>query len=273
MITTRASIPAAARGMLVARFPGVAAGARADTGAAEPLAILSLASQGSMRHGDPDCAANRERFLSGVGIDPINVRSLSLVHSRAVVFPEGKEDCAVLASRAGGADGIVLSDPSLAAAVTVADCMPIWLLDRGSGAFGILHSGWRGTGILGVAIRAVARRLGSDPSTIAVILGPAIGSCCYAVDEERAEAFAAEHGELSVSRKDGRWRLDLRSANVSIAEREGVGSLLSIEACTSCDPRLGSFRREGPDSFTRMLALCGAAPVSPNLLLEASEPG
>jgi polyphenol oxidase len=165
----------------------------------------------------------------------------------------------------------VLRDPSLAAAVTVADCMPIWLLDRRSGAFGILHSGWRGTGILGVAMRAIARRFGSDPGSISVILGPAIGCCCYAVGEERAEAFAAEHGEGSVSRSGGRWRLDLRAANISIAERAGAGSLLSIEACTSCDPRLGSYRRQGPDSFTRMLAVCGAATVSPNLSISAGE--
>ena len=160
----------------------------------------------------------------------------------------------------------MLSDPGLAAAVTVADCMPIWMLDRGSGAFGILHSGWRGTGILAAAVRGMAERFGSRPSTIAVVLGPAIGPCCYSVSEERALRFAAEFGGESVLWRGDSHFLDLRKANISMAERAGIGDLLSIEACTSCDARLGSFRRQGATSFTRMLAVCGKSSKKPDVV-------
>ncbi len=216
-----------------------------------------------MRFGDPGSAANRERFLRGAGLEPGLVRGIEPAHTRTVLFPSRGDDPAAMARASGGADGIVLLDPELAASVTVADCMPIWLLDRGSGAFGVLHSGWRGTGILDAALRALADRFGSPPSAVALVLGPAIGPCCYAVPEERALRFEAEFGDGSVARRDGSAYLDLRQANIAIAERAGVGQLLSVEACTSCDGRLGSFRRQGAAAFTRMLAVCGRGPPGP----------
>jgi polyphenol oxidase len=256
---SRAFIPAGLEESLVAAFPGPAA-------EGESLALLSLASSGDMKFGSPDSLPRRELFLRSLGLEGCSCVGLHLAHSRNVIFPDRPEEAELLAAALGGADGILLRDPSLAASVTVADCMPIWLLDRDSGAFGVLHSGWRGTGILGRAVSLLAERYGSRPSALSVILGPAIGSCCYAVPEERAEAFAAEFGPAAVARREGQVFLDLRSANLSLAERAGVGSLLSIEACTSCDSRLGSYRRQGPASFTRMLALCARLSRAPNIV-------
>jgi polyphenol oxidase len=224
-----------------------------------------------MKFGLSACAANRERFLLGVGIDPVNARGIELSHTRNVIALSPNDDASALVRAAGGADGILAEDPSLAATVTVADCMPIWILDRGSGTFGVLHSGWRGTGIVVRAVEALVRR-GARPSSIAVVLGPAIGSCCYAVSEDRASEYAAEFGAAAAVRRDGSWFLDLRSANVALAERAGVGHLLSIEACTSCDGRLGSFRRQGASSFTRMLAVCGRSTCEPDALDPDSRP-
>jgi YfiH family protein len=218
-----------------------------------------------MKFGLPSSAANRERFLRSVGMDPGLAFAVDLAHTRNIVSPSRGEDAPALARAAGGADGIILDDPELAATVTVADCMPIWILDRGTGSFGVLHSGWRGTGILETALRFLVERRGAKARDIAAILGPAIGSCCYAVSEERAEQFAAEFGGSAAARRDGSWFLDLRAANVGLAERAGIGQVLSIDACTSCDERLGSFRRQGAASFTRMLAACGRSSRRPDI--------
>jgi len=255
---SRVAIPPGARESLAAAFPG-------PRGAAEPIAFISFASGGDMRFGDPKSAANRARFLAGAGVDPRDARGIELSHTRNVLFPSRDEDVAALARAAGGADGLILEDQALAATVTVADCMPIWLLDRGSGSFGVLHSGWRGTGILARAVEALAVRYGSKPSSISVVLGPAIGPCCYEVSEERALEFAAEFGDCSVARRAGSWFLDLRSANLSLAHRAGIGHVLSIDACTFCDERLGSYRRQGAGSFTRMLAVCGRSSREPDI--------
>ena len=260
MTLSRAPIPDGAQGGLALAFPGPAPDGE------EPIALLSFAQRGDMKFAEGERAENRALFLRESGIDPSDAIGLELSHSRRFLFPERGDDVAALARTALGADGLILRDRALAATVTVADCMPIWLLDRGSGAFGLLHSGWRGTGILGLAVEAMVERFGSNPASIAVVLGPAIGPCCYSVPEERAAEFAAEFGEASVARRDGIWSLDLRAANVSLAERSGIGHLLSIEACTSCDERLGSYRRQGPANFTRMLAVCGRSSRMPDNL-------
>jgi polyphenol oxidase len=225
-----------------------------------PRALLSLASAGSMRFLGPRGNPERTRLFGELGLEEERTLALELAHSRNVVFPEGAADFERLADQArldGGADGIVLRDPGLVATVTVADCMPIWILDRSSGAFGVLHSGWKGTGILARAVEELERRFGTCPESVSVILGPAIGPCCYDVPGQRAEAFGAEFGPASIARRGGRPYLDLLSANLAIAERLGLGSALAIEACTFCDPRFGSYRRQGPGAFTRMLAACG----------------
>jgi polyphenol oxidase len=281
MILETIELPPEARGIIGLRFPrtdgdgpstagaaavgAAAVGAAAVGAAGEALALLSTASEGDMKYGDPACAPNRARALSAAGADPGRALGLALAHSRNVLFPADAEEHAALAAAAagsgGGADGIVLRGSALVATVTVADCMPIWVLDRDSGAFGVLHSGWKGTGILAAAVAGIARRFGSAASSISAILGPAIGSCCYEVPAERARAFAREFGDEAAFSEGGAWKIDLRAANLGLARSLGLGALLSVDACTSCDERLGSCRRQGPASFTRMLAACGRFPL------------
>ena len=267
-----ASGPAAAAGSPDGRGPRAAAGGSDRRGPATaangldgrgPAAYLSLRSEGDMRYVRGGTNPNRERFFAGLGLDPASVLGLELSHSRGVAFPlEGavRAEAEPFAAGPGQCDGILLRDPAYAASVTVADCMPIWLHDRASGAFGVLHSGWKGTGILERALAALRERYGSGPASVSVILGPAIGSCCYAVPEERALGFAREFGAEAAPFTEGRWRLDLRAANIALARRLGVGALLSVEACTSCEESLGSFRRQGPEAFTRMAALAAYPP-------------
>ena len=216
-----------------------------------------------MRYSTSSANPNRERFFRAASVDPARVLGVELMHTRRVLAPASAVEHRLLEAEAaseGGADGIVLPPGSgLWASVTVADCMPIWILDRASGACGILHSGWKGTGILEAGVGLMAERFGARPADLSVILGPAIGPCCYDVPPERAASFAAEFGAESAPTLGGSPRIDLRSANVSLARRLGIGALLSIEACTACDARLGSFRREGAERFTRMVAAVGEA--------------
>lgn len=232
---------------------------------ARPRAILSTAASGSLRYqrGLPNPA--REVFIEGLGIARDRLLPLELHHTRNVVLVETEADARSVesvADAAGGADGIVSTCGDYVLSVTVADCMPIWLHDSRTGAFGLLHSGWKGTGILGTAIGLMVERLDSHPEDISVLLGPHIGSCCYRVDAARAEIFSKEFGEASVivEKDEGgteRFFLDLERANRGIAASWGLASVKTIAMCTSCTPGLGSFRREGASSFSRMMALCG----------------
>jgi YfiH family protein len=242
----------------------------------DPRALLSTLAAGDMRYLPGGANERRIAFFKARGIDPDRALSLQLRHTRRVVVHASGGDFRTLADAAdaqGGADGIATSDKSAVPALTVADCMPIWLHDEKIGAFGVLHSGWKGTGILAEALRSMASAFGTVPDDVSVILGPSIGPCCYTVPEERAAAFRAEFGDAAVLAEPGaeiatssaasaaasspRFRLDLRAANLALAERLGVGRVLNVDLCTSCTTALGSYRRQGPERFTRMLALCG----------------
>ena len=151
-------------------------------------------------------------------------------------------------------DGGVTADPDLVLSITVADCLPIALVDLSTGAFSLVHSGWKGTGIVVNALNKMGHLYGSRPADIKAIIGPGIGSCCYNVPEERAGLFS-DYG--AVIHRDGQFFLDLKAANSALLSRAGVQDVEVSPLCTCCTDYLGSFRREGPERFTRMLAVVG----------------
>lgn len=212
-----------------------------------PLADMGLESPG------------RRSFYRRWGIDPARVCAVRQIHSRSVVAVDGEIDRWTDLGEQfwGEADGLVCAVPGTALAVTVADCMPIYIHDEHSGAFGLLHSGWRGTGILASALELMQVRYGCRLGALRVLLGPCISATAYAVDAQRASAFKALWGAAAVRREGERWFLDMRGANLAIAERAGVGSVDVLDACTFADERLGSSRREGAGRYTRMLAMVG----------------
>ncbi len=213
-------------------------------------ALLTLRAAGEMGASGGEINSVRRDFLAKVAVSRDRFVSLHQIHSRSVLAADPE-------TYGSDADGMVTSDRRLCIGVTVADCMPIYLFDRSSGAFGILHSGWRGTGILADAVRMMARLYETEAAELTVLLGPAIGVCCYRVDEERAALFRGRWGNRSAVQRDGQWYLDLRRANLDLADRLGVGVVIDGHICTACHDAFSSFRREGPDSYAGMLALTG----------------
>jgi polyphenol oxidase len=213
---------------------------------------ISLLEAGNMSLSRRGALPWRERFCRAQGLDPARLLGTRQVHSRSVIVVdgEGPEDLAVVE-----ADGLVTGRRDAVLSVTVADCLPVFIADRRGRAFGLVHSGWKGTGIAREAVRLMARRFGVPPADLAATIGPGIGACCYAVPEDRARAFAAEFGPRSVVRSaDGAPRLDLRAANVELLAAAGVTDVSVVEDCTCCTPFLGSFRRQGPEVYALMLA-------------------
>ncbi len=226
--------------------------------ASAPECGITLAAMGPMKPGkDGD---NRARAFRSLGIAPETVLAVNQVHSRVVRVAVSPSPFDSLPD----GDGIIARDPSLVPSVTVADCMPIWLFDPVTGCFGVLHSGWKGTGILRTAVELAHDEWGAKPSDFRVILGPHIRSCCYTVDRERADYFGRAFGPscvtLDAEREAGgsQWpyRLSLAEANRSLAVSIGIGpeNLVDTGVCTSCEGEYGSNRREGPERFTHMAA-------------------
>ena len=213
-----------------------------------------------------------------MGIPAEKVYSLRQIHSRDVVSlgspPPAPEvltretDTSCEADTSCNADGLVCLSGGIFLAVTVADCLPVFLLDTENEFYSALHSGWKGTGIVLNALE-IMQNAGSRPQAIAAVLGPCIQNCCYNVDEKRAKSFEAEFGsgrpELGtdnyplgrVSRREkSSWFLNLQAANARLLAAAGVRHIAYNTECTFTDERLGSFRREGK-CFTNMIAMTG----------------
>ena len=133
------------------------------------------------------------------------------------------------------ADGHAVADPAVAAMVLTADCIPVAL--GAQGAVAALHAGWRGlaAGVLEEGVRAL-REVGGQGEVVALV-GPCAGACCYEVGEEVHTAFGGAH-------RNGRL-IDLRAIAHERLLAAGVAQVCDAEACTICDERFFSHRREG----------------------------
>jgi YfiH family protein len=139
--------------------------------------------------------------------------------------------------RVDGADGHLITAGG-AAAVTIADCVPVFLAHP-SGAVGMVHAGWRGVagGILGEAIRAFAAR-GLPAEELHVHLGPAICGRCYEVGVDVYEKLTG-------------WptrrprQVDLRALLAEQAKEAGVRRWSASGECTKCDNDLLFSHRAG----------------------------
>lgn len=138
-------------------------------------------------------------------------------------------------------DGMVTSDANVMLGILSADCIPILLIDRYAGVAGALHAGWKGVmaDVAGNGIAAMAA-LGARPERIQAALGPAIGWCCFEVDDDLARRFAATiAGSSSHIRAGGPGKgyIDLKGIVKDQLERTGVApqSISEIAACTRCE--------------------------------------
>lgn len=84
------------------------------------------------------------------------------------------------------ADGHICRREGILLGVTIADCVPVFLVGPGSRAVGLLHAGWRGAvaGILEAGIDRLLRDLGIGPENLQMHLGPSICRDCFEVGPE-----------------------------------------------------------------------------------------
>jgi len=161
------------------------------------------------------------------------------VHGADVVVVGEPTDGYVVGLAQG--DAVATALAGVAAAVHVADCLPIAV--GGEGAVAMLHGGWRGleAGIVPAGVAAL-RRLGAEGQLQAAI-GPGVGGCCYETGDEvrgRFAAYGASAGRL----------LDLKAVAAAQLAAAGVALVEDCALCTICSPpgRLFSHRRDGPDT-------------------------
>ena len=194
---------------------------------------------------------NRRRFFGSlhIGLDelafPMQCHSSNV---RSVNMWGGYEEC----------DGLVTNEFGVFIAVSVADCVPVFLFDPKTRTLAGIHAGWRGTAseIVKNGVTKMASDFATDPKDIVAFIGPSAGKCCYEVEEDVAGRFGAEFVSTGAS---GKRKVDLKDANRRQLLSHGVldANIEVHEGCSIHEAALyHSHRRDGNGSG-RMMAVAG----------------
>lgn len=196
---------------------------------------------------------NHRRLACTVGYQPDRLFTVHQVHGATVVTLHGSEQPEEVRSR--HADALVTREPGFALGVRVADCVPVLLADRHTGAVAAIHAGWRGV-VAGVVRETVRSLAPQDPSHLIAAIGPSIGPCCFEVGEDVAVTLAHAAGDgIVIRRPYDRPHVDLWRAVEHQLRSAGVPTIDTLGECTVCNSqRFFSYRRDGVHSG-RMLAV------------------
>jgi YfiH family protein len=174
---------------------------------------------------------NRRRLCETVGVDPERLALNRQVHAATVNRAQARE-------RTKDGDGLWTDEPDVPMLAFSADCLPIALARvEGSPGLALLHAGRMGV-LEGIVEAGVAALGGS----IAAIVGPGIGPCCYEVGDDILAVYRARFGPGVIQGRN----LDLWTAAEDVLREAGVEAVERVDVCTACDDRFFSHRRDGP---------------------------
>lgn len=151
-----------------------------------------------------------------------------------------------------GIDGHAVEEPGALIAVTVADCIPVYLVDPMDRRAALVHAGWRGTaaGILPKAIAKLTAR-GSHVENLLVHCGIGICGRCYEVGSEVLEAVGLP------SEPTGSGFLDLRQVLARQAKEAGVSHVSTSDHCSAHETPLFFSHRGSGGLDGRMVGYLG----------------
>lgn len=190
---------------------------------------------------------NRRLFAQAIGAVPV---FLNQVHGAAVVRLTAAD---AQAQAPHDADGSVTTEPGIACAVQVADCLPVLFAAPGGRAVGAAHAGWRGlaAGVLEATLAQVCAAAHCAPDEVQAWLGACIGPTRFEVGADVLAAFgAASQPGMSSARfvaagQAGKWLADLPALARDRLQAAGVRRISGGRWCTVSEPsRFFSFRRD-----------------------------
>ena len=89
------------------------------------------------------------------------------------------------------ADALITTLPEILLGIQVADCLSVLVVDPSNRVIAAIHAGWRGLlkGVVPKTIALMKSNYSGNPRDCIAVIGPSIGSCCYQVGDEVANAF------------------------------------------------------------------------------------
>jgi hypothetical protein len=204
-------------------------------------------------------ALNLARAAEVLHVKPDRIFFLSQVHGNDVKWITEMDSREIVADEQG--DAVLSTATDVACAVRTADCVPILVGDRRSGAAAAIHAGWRGAvrGVIGSALSALRSRVVADGDLV-VAIGPHISVAAFEVSDDVARELEQSCSDREVvARTPGKKpHVDLRRLVRAQLRSFGVANecIDDVGGCTLSEPELYfSFRRDGPKSGRHLSAI------------------
>jgi YfiH family protein len=150
------------------------------------------------------------------------------------------------------ADGHVTGVVGTLLAVSIADCVPVFMVDERARTVGVLHAGWRGVAA-GILVRGI-ECMASPPDRLHLHFGPAICGACYEVGPD-------VHVALGLPDPRAKANVDLRAVLAQQALAAGVveANVTTSTLCTRCgDSPFFSHRAGHPERQVAVIGLTAA---------------
>jgi YfiH family protein len=171
------------------------------------------------------------------------------VHGTAVRWHEHQPEGWLLLD---GLDGHASAQAGVLLTVTVADCIPVFLAVPETGAFALLHAGWRGTAaaVLERGVEVLARHGAAPASGIVMHCGVGICGRCYEVGPEVAT-------RLTGAAPSEPCHVDLRAILATQAQALGIREVTVSPWCSAHDNDRFFSHRASAGRDGRMVAYLG----------------
>ncbi|MEO7007710.1 MAG: peptidoglycan editing factor PgeF [Caldimonas sp.] len=218
----------------------------------------------NLQQGGGDSAAavarNRALLAEAIVATPVYLRQVHGVQVAHLTAADARADAAI-----HEADASVTTEPGIACAIQVADCLPVLFAAPGVRGVGAAHAGWRGlaAGVLEATVAALCEAAACAPADLQAWLGASIGPQRFQVGADVLAAFgvepsaclesgAAQAGHVAgaavprfIPERPGKWLANLPLLALDRLRAAGVESVSGGHWCTAAEPsRFFSYRRD-----------------------------
>lgn len=208
---------------------------------------------------------NRLAFAQAIGVQADRFTTCAQVHgSKVVRVAQEQVGCGAfsLQDTIAQADALITDLPDVPLLLFFADCVPVLLADKRTGAIGLAHAGWRGTvaEIAAKTISAMQQFFGTRTQDLLAAIGPSIGSCCYEVDDFVYNQ-ARKYQSYFLAKGNGKYQMDLWGINKQQLLDCGVSedNIAVAGVCTAHNAEIFcSYRAENGHTGRMGVCLCRA---------------
>jgi len=185
--------------------------------------------------------SNRAFFFESLGLKKEDVAYQNQIHSNII-----KTTCC--GGNVGNCDAIITPRKGIGLAISMADCVGIFIYDKVEKVIAGVHSGWRGTKqeILKKTLFLLRDNFDSSPENLFVYIAPSISQNYYEVGKEVAVFFNDKY----LIPKGEKYLLDVSRVNYDMLLDFGIpnSQIENSKLCSFNESYIHSFRRDKNES-------------------------